>query len=327
MKSRLPLVVLAGLVLSVSGLPGAIPTVLSTDIAGDIDDTWALAHLLRSPELDLRLVLTETGESRYRGAVTAKFLEVAGRTDVTVALGLDSGVMADADRHQGPWVKDYDLQRYPGSVKTDGVQALIDLLDEAEGEVVVIAIGPAPSLAEVVKRRPDLAKKCRLYGMHGSFDVGYGGAAKPDAEYNVKADVPSFRALLAAPWKHLALTPLDTCGLVILDGANYHRVWSATSDPIANAVIENYCLWAPRVPWMTCDFFTTKSSVLFDNVAVYMAYANELLEYETIRFRVTDDGFTVRDEEGPFTAEVAIRWRDLPGFYDHLTERLVQGAK
>ncbi len=306
-----------------SAMNAGQPTVLSTDIAGDIDDTWALAHLLRSPELDLRMVLTETGEARYRAAVAAKFLEVAERTDVTVALGLDFGVMADEHRHQGPWVADYDLDGYPGKLVQDGVQAFIDFVRAAEEDVTVIAIGPAPSLAEAVKRAPDIAQKCRLYGMHGSFDVGYGGAAKPDAEYNVKADVAAFRALMAAPWKRVVLTPLDTCGLVILDGANYHRVWCATRDPVANAVIENYCLWAPRVPWMKCDFFTRKSSTLFDNVAVYLAYANDLVEFETIRFRVTDDGFTVRDDDGPYLADVAIRWRDLPAFYDHLTARLV----
>ena len=33
-----------------------IPVILDTDIGGDIDDTWALAMLLKSPELDLKLV-------------------------------------------------------------------------------------------------------------------------------------------------------------------------------------------------------------------------------------------------------------------------------
>ena len=324
MKIPLPLLgALSGALFFCSTLAAGTTTVLSTDIGGDIDDTWALAHLLRSPELDLRMVLTETGEARYRGAVAAKFLEVAGRSDVTVALGLDFGVMGDEHRHQGPWIKGYDLNAYPGEVVEDGVQAFIDLVEAADGEVVVIAIGPAPTLAEAVKRRPEIARKCRLYGMHGSFDVGYGGAPRPDAEYNVKADVPAFRTLMAAPWARIVLTPLDTCGLVVLDGENYQRVWRATADPVARAVIENYCIWAPRVPWMHCDFFTTKSSTLFDDVAVYLAYATDLLELETIRFAVNDEGFTVRDPDGPYVADVAIRWRDLPAFYEHLNRRVL----
>jgi hypothetical protein len=34
------------------------PVILDTDIGDDIDDTWALAMLLKSPELDLKFVTT-----------------------------------------------------------------------------------------------------------------------------------------------------------------------------------------------------------------------------------------------------------------------------
>ena len=34
-----------------------IPVILNTDIGGDIDDSWALSFLLRSPELDTKLVV------------------------------------------------------------------------------------------------------------------------------------------------------------------------------------------------------------------------------------------------------------------------------
>ena len=65
------------------------PVVFATDIGGDVDDTWALAHILRSKELDLKMVLTETGEAEYRAKVAAKVLQVAEREDVIVALGKD----------------------------------------------------------------------------------------------------------------------------------------------------------------------------------------------------------------------------------------------
>lgn len=301
----------------------ATPVVLSTDIAGDIDDTWALAHLLRSPELDLKMVLTETGEARYRAAVAAKVLEVAARTDVAVALGLDFGEMKDKDRHQGPWVEHYDLDAYPGTLHEDGVQAFIDLVRASDETVTVIAIGPVPSLAAAIQRAPDIAAKCRLFGMHGSFDVGYGGTPPVEPEYNVRAAVPALRTVLNADWQSIKLTPLDTCGIVNLSGGDYQRIWSAMDDPLMRAVIENYCIWAPRVPWMNCDFFTQASSTLFDDVAVYMAYGDEFLEFETIRFHITDEGNTVRDADGPHEAQIAIRWSDLSGFRAWLTGRLL----
>lgn len=300
-----------------------VPTVLATDIGSDVDDTWALAHVLRSPELALKMVLTETGEASFRARVAAKLLEVAGRGDVPVALGVDFGEMPDAERHQGPWVEGYTLGDYPGAVHKDGVAAFIAFVKESPGTVNVIAIGPTPSLAEAIRRDAGIAAKCRLIGMFGSFDLGYGGSTTPAAETNVRVDPEAFRTVLSAGWKDVALTPLDTCGLVDLDGENYHAIWGATGDALLRGLIENYCIWAPRVPWMDCDFFTTRSSTLFDCVAVYMAYAEDLLEFETFSFRVTDDGYTVRDPDGPYSARIAIRWTDLPAFENHLTRRLL----
>ena len=55
-----------------------IPVVFVTDIGTDIDDTWALAMLLRCPELDLKLVLTDSNDTQHRALVAAKFLEARG---------------------------------------------------------------------------------------------------------------------------------------------------------------------------------------------------------------------------------------------------------
>lgn len=317
---RLLLLSLVTLPLSLFASP--TPTILSTDIGSDIDDTWALAHILRSPEIDLKLVITETGEPSYRAAIVAKLLETANRSDVPVALGAEAGTMADKDRHQGPWIKDYALAAYPGTVHQDGIQALIDTIRASEQTINIIAIGPVPNLAKAVSQAPDIAEKCHLFGMHGSVDIGYGGDSSPSAEYNVVADVPAFRTVLAAPWKSITLTPLDTCGLMNLSGEDYHRVWSATDDPLLRSVIENYCIWAPRVPWMNCDFFTQKSSTLFDDVAVFMSYSQDFIEYENITFSVTDDGYTRRDPNGPYSAKFAMHWKNLPAFQSFLSHRL-----
>ena len=43
---------------------GNIPVIFDTDIGDDIDDTWALGLLLKSPELDLKLVVGDRGQAR-----------------------------------------------------------------------------------------------------------------------------------------------------------------------------------------------------------------------------------------------------------------------
>ena len=65
-----------------------IPVILDTDIGDDIDDTFALLMLLRSKELDLKLVVTDFGDTVYRARLAAKLLQAMGRPDVPVGVGV-----------------------------------------------------------------------------------------------------------------------------------------------------------------------------------------------------------------------------------------------
>ena len=319
------LIALAAPLASAQGAPVAAaltPVVLITDIGTDIDDSCALALALRSPELDLKLVLADPADTPYRAKVAAKFLEAAGRADVPVAIGDNTGPTGDSFKTLNAWIAGYDIGKYPGKVYPDGVGALIDVIERSPVPVTVVAIGPVHSLALALARAPGIAAKCRFVGMYGSFDVGYGGGT-PSAETNVRVDPAGLRAVLAAPWRDILLTPLDTCGLVSLGGERYHAIWSATGDPALRALIESYCIFAPQQNWMTCTYFSTHSTTLFDCVAVYLAYSEDLVETETIAFQVTDDGYTRRSPAGPYKARVAIRWKNMDGFEAQLAGRLL----
>jgi len=158
------------------GRPAKIPVILDTDIGGDIDDTWALALLLKSPELDLKMVVTDTGDTVYRAKIAAKLLEVAKRTDVPVAVGIKQ---RPHGAPQAPWVADYDLAKYPGKVHEDGVTALIDMIMASPQPITLICIGPVPNIQAALARQPEIAKKARFVGMHGSVRKGYNGGRSP----------------------------------------------------------------------------------------------------------------------------------------------------
>ena len=295
----------------------AIPVILDTDIGTDIDDTWALAYLLRCPELDLKMVLCGISDTEYRGRIAAKFLEVAGRTDIPVGIGPSGDPYG---LFQLPWIEDYQLSDYPGIVYEDGVDALIRMVHSSIEPITLIAVGPVPNIREALRRDPSISRKINFVGMHGSIDIGYGGG-EPVAEANVRSAVEAFKKTLAADWLSFQITPLDTCGFVAIDGRNYQQLKSS-NDPVLRALFENYKIWSGLVTWMEVDFFDERSSTLFDTVAVYMAFTDKLLEYETIPISVNKDGFTLRDPEGKPT-KTAIRWKDLDQFHDHLTRRLL----
>jgi inosine-uridine nucleoside N-ribohydrolase len=299
-----------------SAKPAPIPVILDTDIGDDIDDTWALALLLKSPELDLKLVVGDYGESQYRARLLAKLLERAGRTNVPVGVGLDIAPLGES--RQAAWIKDYDLKSYPGKVLTNGVQAIIDTIMNSPQPVTLICIGPVPNIAEALKREPRIAQHARFIGMDGSVRLGY-GTASPCAEWNVKADPKALQAVFAATWD-ITITPLDTCGLVTLTGEKYGRVRDATDRNVAD-LIANYRVWVTNQPALAADMADHHSTTLFDTVAIYLAIGPDQCVMEKLNLRVTDDGFTVIDPQAR-PVNVAAKWKDLGAYEDFLVERL-----
>jgi inosine-uridine nucleoside N-ribohydrolase len=296
--------------------PAPIPVIFDTDIGDDIDDTWALVQLLKSPQFDLKLVATDNGKPEYRAKLMAKLLTVAQRTDVAVALGPGKA----GSGGQQPWVADYKLADYQGKVHADGVQAIIDTIHNSPTPITIIAIGPVQTLAAVLEKDPAVAGKAHFVGMHGAVRKGYGGKDKPEAEYNVKVDAAACRKVLAAPWKSATITPLDTCGLVSLSGKHFAAL-RESKDELVQALLENYRIWAKkeRVDQLTA------SSVLFDTVAVYLADPSprELVELEALSIAVTvPQGMTVIDPAGA-KMNVAARWKNLDGYRELLTRTLL----
>lgn len=296
-----------------------IPIILDTDIGTDIDDTWAMAMLLNCPELDPLLVVTAGGDTVYRAHLAAKFLQVAGRADIPIGVGV--GNPDGTHKFQQPWLEGFDVAAYPGVIHEDGVQAMVDLIMGSAQPVTVIAIAAATNIARALGLEPRIAGRCRFVGMHGSIYLGYDGAPGAAPEANVVGDPAALRRVLAAPWQERLITPLDTCGLVVLQGARYQRILRSRN-PTLRALIENYRIWAGLVMWSAVDYVDTRSSTLFDTVAVYLAYSRSGLAIDRVRLRISDDGLTLPDPAG-VEVGVALRWLDLDAFLDHLTHRLL----
>jgi inosine-uridine nucleoside N-ribohydrolase len=297
-----------------------LPVILATDIGDDIDDTWALGFLLKCPELDLKLVVGDYGKPQYRAKLLAKFLHAVGHDEVPVGIGLD--IEPHGDGPQAAWVKDYDLSSYRGRIHADGVQAIIDTITQSPEPVTLIGISPMPNVAAALTREPRIAKRARFVGMHGSVRLGYDGSRNRSAEWNVKAAPQACREVFAAPWD-VTITPLDTCGLVRLEGERYRKVRDSR-DPIASAVIENYRIWN-KGNGGQAGAAEDHSSVLFDTVAVYLASRQDFCKMERLGIRVTDDGFTLIDPQAK-PLNVAVSWQSLDGFRDFLAERLASAT-
>lgn len=289
-----------------------IPVVYDTDIGDDIDDTWALCMLLKSPHFDVKLVSTTAYKADARARLLAKLLTVAGRTDIPIGLGPGR----DGTTHQDAWSDDFPLDEYGGEVHDDGAQAIIDLVHQSEQPITIIAVGPLQTLDQALEKDPTIAPKAHFIGMHGSVYKGYGGSSEPAAEYNVQQDSEAARRVLLAPWRSTTITPLDTCGVVKLGGDRYSAL-QLSGDPLVQALLENYRVWVEAQGWAADGL--TRSSTLFDTVAVYLGYPGPrgLINLDTLSIDVTDDGFT-RVDPTARAMKVATSWNDLDGYLDLL---------
>ena len=174
-----------------------IPIIFDTDICDDIDDTWALALMLQSPEFDVKLITTAVRNTPSKAKVVAKFLQTVGRTDIPIGIGVQQG---EAVHRQQAWIEGYELSSYPGAIHRDGVQAIIDTIMKSREPMVLIAVGPLPNVAAALEREPRIAEKARFVGMHGSVRLGYGGNKKISITrfFNPVSDMP-FGAIAVGP--------------------------------------------------------------------------------------------------------------------------------
>ena len=300
----------------------SIPVILDTDIGMDADDVWALAFLLRCPELDLKLVVSDCGDTTYAAACAARVLTTAQRSDVPIGIGIP---LNTTPRTHLPWLGDFNLQDYPGTVHPDGVGALIDTIMGSSTPVTLISIGPVPNIAAALAREPRIAERARFVGMHGSLRKGYLGAPKPHIEYNVKQYPQAAQSVFSASWD-MTITPLDTCGDVVLQGGDYARM-TDSADPLAACVVGAQESWNEALAaelFKTLDL-RTQTTPLYDTVAVYLAFTTELLHMERLPLSISDDGRTQIEEHGK-PVNCATRWLDQTAFTTLLVDRLTQAG-
>src|SRR6516165_9777987 len=168
-----------------SSSPLKIPVVLDTDIGTDIGDAFALALILKSPELELLGVTTVSGDTQARARLAAKLLWEAGGAwrEVPVYAG-EPGTPQPID--QARWATPFTSP----ALHADGaVNFLRREINRRPGAITVIAIGELTNVAALLQSDPSAASKIkRIALMGGSVERGYAPDSKPEPEWNVKSN-------------------------------------------------------------------------------------------------------------------------------------------
>lgn len=280
--------------------------ILDTDIGDDIDDAFALALALRSPELRLVGITTAFGDTGLRARLLDRFLGAVGRGDIPVAAGVPTP-------HENVFTQAAYANRAPKQKHPDAVEFLLDQIRAHPGQITLIAIGPLFNVQAAIERDPDTFRKLkRVVLMGGSIHRGYGDSKKPDAEWNIARDPAGARALLAVGVP-VFIMPLDSTQ-IHLEAKERETIFSHGS-PLTDQLTLLYHQWIATNQ-------TTHALVptLFDPVAVAYAVRPDLCPATPMRLEVDDKGFT-RPVEGAPNAQVCLQ-SDEKGFLELLLERI-----
>jgi len=282
--------------------------ILDTDIGDDIDDAFALALLLRSPEVKLLGITTAFGDTELRARLVDRYLAAVGSKEIPV----EAGVQTPATNHftQAP----YALQE-PERKHGDAVGFLLSEIAAHPGEITLIAIGPLFNEQAAIARDPATFRKLkRVVLMGGSVFRGYGDMNQPpSAEWNILCDPAGARSLLASGVPVFVM-PLDSTQ-VHLTLPELGTVLSHGS-PLTDQLTLLYHQWTGADGW--------RMPTLFDPVAVAYVIRPALCPVQPIRLDVDDKGFT-RPVAGAPNAQVCLK-SDEKGFQELLLKRIADDS-
>jgi purine nucleosidase len=288
--------------------------IIDTDIGDDIDDAFALALALHSPELRILGITTAYGDTGLRARLVDRYLAAVGRTDIPVAAGI-------ATPHTNVFSQAAYARQQPDRKRREAVEFLLEQIRKHPGEITLIAIGPLFNVEAAIEKDPATFRKLkRVVIMGGSIDRGYDSATDknrpPDAEWNIARDPAGLRALLSAGVP-VFMMPLDSTQIHLLTPERESIF--AFGSPLTDQLTLLYHQWIAG----TGDH--PPAPTLFDPVAVTYAIRPDLCPAEPMHIEVDDKGFTRRADGVP-NAQVCLK-SDEKGFLELLKGRLTEVGK
>jgi len=258
--------------------------IIDTDIGDDIDDAFALALALRSPELQILGVTATFGDTETRARLLDRFLAEVGRPDIPVAAGAPSTPKTTFTQRRYAEAGHFAKSSHP-----DAVAFVLEKIRNNPGQITLIAIGPLMNIGAAIDKDPVTFRKLKrviLMGgciKRGYGDLGFGPPQGPQPEWNILNDIPSAQKLFAAGVP-LFVMPLDSTQLK-LDEVKRSFLFSQGT-PLTDALTLLYHQWGQETP------------TLFDPMTIAFLVNPSLCPVQPMRIRVDEKGFT-RPHPGP----------------------------
>jgi purine nucleosidase len=280
--------------------------IIDTDIGDDVDDAFAVALALRSPEVQVLGITTTFGDTNTRAKLADRLLGEAGREDIPVAVGTPTQAAGQFTQRAYAEGGHFARASHP-----QAVGFILEQIRRNPGQVTLVAIGPLVNVGALIDQDAASFRKLkRVLVMGGSIERGYGdlGYSKPrgsEPEWNIKNDIGSAQKLFDSGVP-IFMMPLDSTQLK-LDEIK-RAVLFQTGTPITDALTLLYHEWGQETP------------TLFDAMTIAYILSPQLCPVKPLRIRVDDKGFT-HAEPGAPNAQVCLD-SDSEAFFRFYIPRL-----
>jgi inosine-uridine nucleoside N-ribohydrolase len=289
-----------------------VPVLLDTDIGTDIDDAYALALILRSPELELLGVTTVSGDAVARARLAAKLLAVEGgaAANVPVYAGTSTAAQYIA---QTEWATGFTSP----ALRTDGgVAFLRQQLEARPGELTLIAVGELTNVAALLTSSPGIGRKIkRIALMGGAVRRGSRPGSPALPEWNIKSNAAAAKVVFESGVP-LIVAPLDATADLKLTPEHRVRLF-ARGTPLTDALASLDYVWRHTNTWKG------EMPILFDLLPIAALYDPGIASFDALHLVVEADGLTREVAGRPANAQVAVT-SDAGKVVEALTERLAR---
>jgi inosine-uridine nucleoside N-ribohydrolase len=288
------------------------PILFDTDIGTDIDDAYALALILRSPELELVGVTTVAGDTVARARLAAKLLAVEGgaAAQIPVYAGLSTRTQ---HINQAGWAAGFTS---PALHTEGGVAFLRQQIEQRPGELTIVAVGELTNIAALLTSSPGIGRKIRRIAiMGGAMRRGGQPGSKPQPEWNIKSNAAAAKTVFESGVP-LLVGPLDATADLRLTPEYRVRIFNRGS-PLTDALAALDFLWRHTNDWKG------ETPILFDLLPIAALYTPDIATFASLHVAVETDGLTREVAGAAPNAQVAIT-SDPVKVVEFLTTRLAQ---
>jgi len=258
--------------------------IIDTDIGDDIDDAFAVALALRSPEVHIVGITTTFGDTETRAKLVDRMLGETGRQDIPVAIGVHTD--AKTSFGQRPYA---DGGHYARASHPAAVDFILEQIRKNPGGITLVCIGPLVNVGAMIDKDAQTFHKLkRVVIMGGSVDRGYGDPygppTSPQPEWNIKNDVGSAQKLFASGVP-LYVMPLDSTQLKLDEVKRAFLFRQGT--PLTDALAVLYHQWGQETP------------TLFDPMTIAFIDDPNLCPVKPLKIVVDENGTTKRGPGAP----------------------------